>query len=298
MLIAFALALLAWPVAAGAQAKPQTFRDCRGCPEMVVVPAGAFTMGSPAGEALRYPDEGPQRQVTFAREFAVSRLEITRGQYDAFSKATGRPAGVNCYTDRGRQGVWTPDPKGTWRDPGYAQTDEHPAVCLTWDDAKAYVAWLNTRTGGGYRLLSEAEWEYAARAGTTSPFPWGADPNSGCAHMNGADAGAKSTYGDWTTSTCADGALHTSVAGSYRPNAFGLNDMIGNVWEWVEDCYEQSFDMAPTDGRANTFEGCPARVLRGGSWYAVPQDLRSAVRNYTYPSLVSMVVGFRVAKTL
>ncbi|MEQ1493862.1 MAG: SUMF1/EgtB/PvdO family nonheme iron enzyme, partial [Terricaulis sp.] len=209
----------------------QTFRDCADCPEMVVIPAGSFTMGSPASEPTRSADEGLQRRITFATNFAVGRFEVTRGQYAAFTRATGRAASNNCYTDRDNNGSWEQDANGTWRDPGYAQGEDHPVVCVSWDDAQAFVQWLNSQTRGGYRLLSEAEWEYAARAGASSAYPWGASASHEYANY-GADAccsGLVSGRDQW---------VNTSPAGQFPANAFGVSDMNGNVWEWTQDCYE------------------------------------------------------------
>jgi formylglycine-generating enzyme required for sulfatase activity len=278
--------------------EPVTFRDCPQCPDMVTIPAGSFTMGSPANEANRGSDEGPQRRVALMRGFAVGRTEVTRGQFAAFASATGRAAGNNCYTDRALRGQWAQDPRGTWRDPGFSQADDHPVVCVSWEDAQAYVAWLNTQAPrGGYRLLTEAEWEYAARAGTTSPYIWGADPNAGCAHANGADATARASYAGWTTSTCNDGALNTAVVAAYQRNVFGLYDMIGNVWEWVQDCYAESYSGLPTDGSASEIS-CSYRGNRGGSWVSNPRSLRSAIRYENAPSVRGSDLGFRVARTL
>lgn len=274
----------------------QTFRDCADCPEMVVIPAGSFTMGSPASEASRDNDEGPQR-VTFARDFAVGRFEVTRGQYAAFVRATGRADGGDCFTVNA-SGSSEQTASATWRNPGFTQGEDHPVVCVSWEDARAYVAWLNTQTRGGYRLLSEAEWEYAARADTPTPFVWGSDANGGCAFANGADATARARYSTWSTSTCSDGALNTSAAGSYRANAFGLSDMIGNVWEGTQDCYAGSLDAVPSNGSANETGSCSDRVNRGGSWLSIPRYLRSAFRNGDSPSDRFDYMGFRVARTL
>jgi len=276
----------------------QTFRDCSDCPEMVVIPAGSFTMGSPASEANRQTDEGPQRRITFARNFAVGRFEVTRGQYAAFTRSSGRADGGNCYTVNA-SGSSEQTASATWRSPGFTQGEDHPVVCVNWDDARAYVTWLNTQTRGGYRLLSEAEWEYVARAGTITPWVWGSEANSGCADANGADATARARYSSWTgASTCNDGALYTSAAGSYRANAFRVSDMIGNVWEWTQDCYATSLDSVPSNGSAYETSSCSNRVIRGGSRSNYPQDLRSAYRIRNPPSHRSYSLGFRVARTL
>jgi formylglycine-generating enzyme required for sulfatase activity len=270
---------------------------------MIVVPAGTFTIGSSADEPGRRDDEGPQKVIRIAQPFAVGRFEVTRGQYEAFLRATHHPVNGNCMTDRRKPGTWALDAETSFHDPGFSQTDDHPAACVTWNDAKAYVAWLNTRTDGGYRLLTEAEWEYAARAGSTTAYPWGASVHDGCVHMNGFDKVIEAKKGDLykgeavSFANCSDGYLNTSPVGSYARNAFGLYDMIGNLAEWVEDCSTQSYDSMRSDG---TQEGgdCSKRIVRGGSWGTQPRQLRSAERIRYSPDAVDDSIGIRVAKTL
>jgi formylglycine-generating enzyme required for sulfatase activity len=254
-------------------------------------------MGSPAGEEGRDADEGPQRTVTISRAFAVGKFEVTRGQYQAFAAATGRGDGNGCYGLTGTE--WKLDAGRKWRNPGFSQTDQHPVVCVDWEDAQAYVQWLSNRTGKRYRLLSEAEWEYVARAGTTSRFNWGNDPSGGCGVANGADRSAQRQLpSTWTYSTCDDGTVFTAAVGRYAANKFGLHHIIGNVWEWTEDCYNESYAGAPSDGSAWRSGDCSRRVLRGGSWFSNPRLLRSASRFRLYPSIRSYYDGFRVARTL
>lgn len=275
----------------------ESFRDCPDCPEMVIVPAGSFTMGSPPDEPGRDKDEGPQRKVTIAQAFAVGRFEVTRGQYAAFVQATGRETGSSCAVFSGSEYKF--EGNRNWRSPGFEQTDAHPLVCVSWEEAQAYVQWLSQQTGRRYRLLSEAEWEYAAREGTTSAFIWGTDPNAGCRDANGADRTAQGKLpSNWTYSTCTDGAVFTAPVGSYAANRFGLKDMIGNAWEWTEDCYNESYAGGPADGTAWRTGDCSRRVLRGGSWIFNPQILRSASRSWLYSSGRSDYVGFRLARTL
>ena len=253
-----------------------SFTDCAGCPEMVVVPAGSFTMGSHVKEDGRLSDEEPTHRVTIAKPFAVGRFEITRGQYAAFVEATGHKTGDTCW-------IWIgtlyKNAKGkSFRDPGYEQGDDHPVACISWFDAQAYAAWLSAKTHQNYRLLSEAEWEYAARAGTTSAFV------TGDAAMT-----KKQAHFD------ADGAV---VVGKYDANGFGLKDMHGNLWEWVQDCYVDSYKNSPEDGSAvKDFAKCK-RVTRGGGWGDFPKYLRSASRRWDTPSSWFSVVGFRLARTL
>jgi formylglycine-generating enzyme required for sulfatase activity len=272
--------------------------DCAVCPEMIVVPAGVFTMGSPEDEPGRGADEGPRKRVSIPAPLAVSRYEITLGEYEVFLRETGRPVQGNCVTDRAKPGTWSPEPKTTLRDPGFPQAPDHPVVCVSWDDAQAYVTWINARTSGSYRLLTEAEWEFAARAGTTATYPWGPDVNDGCLDANITDATIGAMYPSWTTATCDDRALHTAPVGSYRPNGFGLYDMIGNAQEWVQDCATTSYETLPSDGRADDSGDCSRRVVRSSSWGTLPKDNRVANR-VRYPGgLVDDSVGIRVARDL
>ena len=299
-MVTILMAVLLGAAPAG-ELKPGTsFRDCADCPEMIVVPTGSFTMGSPATEAGRGTDEGPQRRVDIPKPFAVSRLEVSRAQYEAFLRATTRPVGGNCITDRRKQGDWKPDPETNLRNPGFTQADNHPVVCISWNDAKAYVAWLNSKTEGGYRLLSEAEWEYVARAGSTTAYPWGDEPSDGCAFMNGTDRTFRAKYPALTYVQdlgCDDGALKTAPVGSYRANAFGVHDMIGNVGEWVEDCSAPSYEGLDSTPAPRTGD-CVKRVVRGGSWGTIARQLRVAERLNYAPTDLDDSIGIRVAKTL
>ncbi len=172
-------------------------------------------------------------------------------------------------------------------------------MCVNWDDAKAYVRWLSRKAGQNYRLLSESEWEYMARAGSSSKYPFGNSESALCGHGNGADQTAKAKYSSWNTSNCRDGFVTTVPAGSFRPNNFGIYDVIGNVWEWVEDCWYDSYRGAPIDGSAWTTGGnCNMRVLRGGSWFSGPWYLRSAIRTGNTTGLQNSGLGFRIARTL
>jgi formylglycine-generating enzyme required for sulfatase activity len=230
---------------------------------MVVLPAGEFMMGSPADEKGRYGDEGPQHQVVIGKHLSVSRFEVTFEEWDA------------CVTLGGCDQL--PPDQGWGR-------GTRPVINVSWDDAQQYIAWLSRRTGRTYRLLSEAEWEYAARAGSDRAYPWGDDIGRG--NANCFDCGS-----DW------DGR-QTAPVGSFAANAFGLHDMHGNVWEWVEDCYQRNYYSAPSDGSARSSFNCSPRVLRGGSWDTYPQGLGSAYRGMSSPVYRGVWIGFRVARTL
>jgi formylglycine-generating enzyme required for sulfatase activity len=276
------------------------FRDCVACPEMLVISPGSFVMGSPATEAGRFEEEGPQHAVTIAHSFAVSRTPITRAEYDVFVRITqrGDPSGCASMSVEGR---WISTPSLSWKNPGFDQTTEHPVVCVSWEDAQAYAQWLTGRTGRAYRLLSEAEYEYIARAGATTAFAWGASGEDICTHANGFDASARSSYPDWPAAACDDGYVHTAPVRAFPANAFGLFGTVGNVFQWTEDCFvEGGYAGAPTDGSARTsartVEGCGLRVIRGGSWLNSSRGLRAAMRDLDRQGDRYTNVGFRIAR--
>lgn len=271
------------PVAPGAGT---AFRDCTECPEMLMMPVGSFVMGSPFNESRREADEGPQRTVKIAQRFALGRYEVTVDEFAAFVRETSYAAAGGCYVWNGSQ--WLQKASTDWKNPGYAQTGASPVTCVNWRDAKAYAGWLAKKTGKSYRLPSEAEWEYAARAGTATPFNTGA-------FIQPAQANYNSTVSYAGSETLLSRAGPVAV-GSYPPNAFRVHDMHGNVWEWTEDCYNARYDGAPADGTAWLFGDCRRRALRGGAWSSPPWEVRSAAR---YPALAADRfagrVGFRVA---
>ena len=290
------------------------FRDCPDCPEMVVIPAGSFTMGSSASEktwaathgldagfgdeaakhklslqdfALAVADEAPQHKVSL-RSFALGKYDVTRREFAAFVNETAYRSDSGCY-DNGN-----PDaPKragASWKDPGFKQTDNDPVICVSWDDAQAYVSWLNRklqRSGPAsgdapYRLPTESEWEYAARAGTTTRFWWGDDESAAAAH-----AWYKENSGG-----------QTHPVGLKPANRFGLYDMAGNVWQWTQDCYAESYAAAPNNGTAAEVGNQCLRVDRGGSWYYPAWLLRPATRERNPSDYRDKVMGFRVARSL
>ena len=246
-------------------------RDCPECPEMVVVPGGSYMMGSPGDEAVRSADEGPQHRVTIPRPIAVGKYEVTFAEWDACVAAGG------C-------GGYRPEDEGWGR-------GRRPVINVSWNDAKSYVKWLSQETGKGYRLLTESEWEYVARAGTTGPFHFGQTISTDQANYNG-----KYTYGSGRKGVYRE---KTVSVGSFPANGFGLHDVHGNVWEWVEDCWHGDYSGAPTDGSAWTSGGaCGSRVLRGGSCVNEPRDLRSAFRYGVAAGSRDYDYGFRIARTL
>ena len=223
-------------------------------------------------------------------------------------RATGRPVGGGCLSDRRQPGNWVHDAETTFRDPGFPQAGEHPVACVNWEEAKAYVEWLNTRTSGGYRLLTEVEWEYVARGGAANAmYPWGNDPAKACSYANGFDQTAVNKYRRMDTSgykvydplACTDGWLNTNPVGSLEPNHFGVHDMIGNVSEWIEDCHAPSHDAVSETGAPPVVKGeCAKRVAKGGSWGSLGHNLRTAERFPYAPTHRDDSIGIRVAKTL
>jgi sulfatase modifying factor 1 len=304
------LALCIAATAASAQA-PGVFRDCADCPEMVAVPTGQFTMGVPAGEEER---EGtprdlrnrstPQTPITINAAFAIGRTHVTRGQFAEFARATGHRS-EGCYTLLA--GNINPpfrlNPGHGWNLPDFEQTDQHPVVCISWNDAQAYVRWLAQRTGHAYRLPSEAEWEYAARAGTTTARFWGEGPQDVCRYANVGDLTASRIL-SWISPTlgdapvCQDGYLFTAPAASFQPNQFGLYDMLGNAAQWVEDCWNENYAARPADQSARVSGDCANRVVRGGSWGDPPREVRAGSRYKLRSDLRFSFMGFRVARTM
>ncbi len=247
------------------------FQDCKDCPKMIVIKGGTFTMGSSTREYKRFNDEGPQRRVRI-KKFAVGQFEVTFDEWDA------------CVRDGGCGG-YRPKDEGWGR-------GNRPVINVSWKDAKAYTKWLSRKTGKTYRLLTEAEWEYVARAGTTTPFWWGSSASTDRANYDGnyTYKGSKGVY-----------RKRTVPVDSFRPNPWGLYNVHGNVYEWVEDEYHKSYKSAPTDGSAwitSSNNEVVSRVVRGGSWLYDPQNLRSAVRNVSIPTFRSFDFGFRLSRTL
>lgn len=263
------------PCAAEKKMEPGAiFQDCDACPSMIVVPSGSFVMGSPEREAFRNKDEGPQRNVSFSKPFAVGRFEIT------FEEWTACVRGGGCK--------------------GYEPFDQNwgrgrrPAINVNWNHVQSFLRWMKRKTGKPYRLLSEAEWEYAARGGSSGAFWWGEK--------------ASHAFANYGKDSCCGGHVEgrdvwekTAPVGQFPPNPFGLHDMHGNVAEWVEDCGHKDYDGAPEDGKPWLNEGggnCQFRLLRGGSWGVQPKFIRSASRGGSFLRIKNRNYGFRVARDL
>ena len=264
----------------------ERFRDCAECPELVVVPAGDFMMGSLSWKTGREDPEGPVHRVTVGEQFAVGVYEVTRKEWSRFEEETSYSMEKGCWIIEGSK--WAMNQERHWRNPGFSQDDAHPVVCVNWEDAQAYVQWLSGMTGSRYRLLSESEWEYVTRAGTSSRYWWGDEVGRSRANC----AGIPGCGSRW-------GGRQTAPVGSFLSNAFGLYDVHGNVSEWVEDCLHENYMGAPADGSAWTTGGdCSYRVTRGGSCFNPPTNIRSASRGGDPLKARSYNVGFRVAKVL
>ena len=296
--------------AANPRKPPTAVKDCSHCPEMVPIPAGRFLMGTLAEDPLHDALEGPRHEV-IVPSFLAGKYDVTRSEWAYFVRSTGRPTVKGCqWTGKvGPEG----DKSASWDDLGFEQTDRDPVVCVTWRDAKDYARWLSRKTGKRYRLLSEAEWEYAARGGTTTPYFWG--------------TGASHEHANYGTEECCGGLvsgrdkwIKTSPGDAFDPNGFGLFDMSGNVLQWVEDCFSPDYAGLPTNGapfqtaRPIVATGdlkdlsgtstCSYRVVRGGDWGDQARWIRTASRSFAPPPGPSAAlgayrsggVGFRVAR--
>ena len=262
--------------------------------KLVLIPSGTFTMGSPETEKYRSDDEGPQRQVTMSSPFYMGVTEVTRGQFAAFVADSGYKTTAEkegwAYAYDGRN--WGKVTGASWRKVGFQQTDTHPVVCVSWDDATAFCTWLKGKTGRSVQLPTESQWEYACRAGTTTRFSFGDSDDDLHKHANYCDRSCTLDL-PWKDKDHDDGYGFTSPAGSYKANAWGLYDMHGNVWEWCADWYADSYANADTRDPKGPAHGS-ARVLRGGSWYNNPQLCRAAIRVRSTTGYRNGYRGFRV----
>jgi formylglycine-generating enzyme required for sulfatase activity len=266
---------------------------------MVVIGPGEFLMGRDGGEAGRY--EGPVHKVKIDNAFAIGLYEVTNGEYGEFVDATGHASGTDCRTFDGE--TLDARPGLSWADPGYGRDilPDEAVACVNWNDATAYAAWLKSETGQPYRLLSEAEWEYAARAGRpNTEYTWGDDKDAACRTANVYDqSGATADiprFGEPVA--CDDGQVGIAPVGSREANPFGVYDMIGNVWEWVGDCYVMTYMDDQTDGTAQTNYGCDRRGVRGGSWGTSISRQRAEFRGRDPVELTTQIFGFRIARDL
>jgi formylglycine-generating enzyme len=268
-------------------------RDCPTCPTMVVLPRGRFKQGSMRAESGSASFESPMHWVAIGPSVSMSSNAVTVEEFQQFVTDTGRDIrGCDIY-----DGDWKHRPDNSWKNPGFPQTATHPVTCVSWNDAKAYVGWLSTKTGHPYRLPSASEWEYAARGGGEAIQPWSAS-GAACATANVADASAAQRYPGWTVFACNDGYVYTAPVGSFKANSFGLNDMLGNVFQWTEDCWHADYSGAPIDGSARTDGDCSERELRGGSWFSTPAYVRANYRNHFAADYRTSSVGIRLVRDI
>lgn len=283
------------------------FQDCPTCPEMVVIPPGSFEMGSDFMNPMRDNEmrpEGPIHSVTISKPFAVGRYEVTHAEFAAFIEETGYTPATSCVTWDGRD----PLDGVTWEDPkiGPLPNANDPAVCVSWNDARSYAIWMAGKTGLPYRLLSEAEWEYVAKAGSKAAWPWGDDPSEICEYGNVFDqSGVKeprSAQNDNSmarAAECDDGYMLVAPVGQFKANAFGLYDTIGNVWEWVQDCSIRLYETEPADGTAYEYPNiCEKRAVRSGSWRSRISRHRPTFRGRDPADLAYYMFGLRLARDL
>ena len=274
---------------------PAIIKDCGNCPELVVVQGGEFVMGSGKEEKLRESDEEPAHRVRVGGPLAVGKFEVTRGQYSEFVKDTRREQIGGCNSTIG--GRFSRNAKATWSNPGFPQQDDEPVVCVSWDDASAYTVWLTKRTGKPYRLLSETEWEYVARAGTSGRRHWvGNDDAVVCRLASVADTTLKRHSPGLPIFACDDGFPYTAPVGRFPPNSFGVYDMLGNVAEWVEDCWIGRYAEALALSASRPAGPCTERGFRGGAWNGKPATVRTAYRDRESNDERHDSIGFRVVR--
>ena len=268
-------------------------RDCPTCPFMTVLPTGRFQQGSANGGGAP-PFEYPQHEVDIGSPIAMSTSDVTVGEFREFVTATGRDMqGCDIY-----DGEWRHRSNASWMDPGFTQGTTHPVTCVSWTDAVAYAQWLSAKSGHRYRLPSASEWEYAARAGGDDVRPWKASAAGACADANVADQSAARRYPGWAVFPCEDGYVNTAPIGSFKANAFGLNDMLGNVFQWTQDCWRDDYAGAPTDGSARRDGDCTEHEMRGGSWFSSPAYVSASYRNHFAADYRTSSVGFRLVREI
>jgi formylglycine-generating enzyme required for sulfatase activity len=287
----------------------EQLRDCDICSEIIILPPGKYMMGATEEEfkghdkyKYIYKMESPRHEV-YVKSFGIARFDVTRQQFEVFAKETGFD-GKGCKIFNGK--TWVFDTDANWKNPGFKQTGQDPVVCVSWNDAQEFIAWLNLKITNkntqNYRLPTEAEWEYAARAGTVTPTYWGNDSLNQCKFANTRDLSAKDLDPETPYVNCEDGYVETSPVGAFQPNAWGLFDMLGNVNQWVLDCwyfdYSASTSAAMDTARKALGTGCDERRARGAGWSAIPINVRAASRSgFIFNTRISYL-GFRLAVDL
>ena len=299
---------------AAAAAPPSPQRDCEHCPELVAIAPGEFTMGAEIDEPRRLglPEywatrEQPRHVVRVGRAFMIGRYEVTRGEFAEFARDTGYGPAPGCWHFIGSE--WVLDESRSWRDAKIEQTDAHPVTCVNWHDAQAYLAWLSAKTGHRYRLASEAEWEYVARAGTRTAYWFGNSPEQICRHVNLGDQKTQARYrwdqtkikyevlSDWKGQPCDDGFAAMAPVKETATNPFGVHGLLGNANEWVADCWNDTHQGAPADQSARlTGADCGQRVMKGQGWTAIAASTRPAFRLKMTATDRRFTFGFRVVR--
>jgi formylglycine-generating enzyme required for sulfatase activity len=288
------LQLLSSQLRAGRPAAGTVIRDCPTCPLMIVLPVGYFTQGADSGDPDVLPFEQPPHAVVIGYPLAMSKHEVTVSEFREFAETTRREmSGCNTY-----DGEWQYRATASWQAPGFSQSAAHPVACTSWNDAVAYAKWLSQKSGQTYRLPSASEWEYAARAGTGLTQPWAPNASGACVDANVADQSAAQRFPGWEAFPCNDGYVSTAPVGSFKANAFGLNDLLGNVFEWVADCWHPDYHGAPKDGSARLDGDCKEHELRGGSWFSSPRFVNASYRNRFETDYRSSAVGFRLVREI
>lgn len=296
-IVAALLAVTVSPVAFAAD----PIQHCDDCPEMIALPAGSAMLGVEPYEANTKGNDGALHEVMIDYNLAVAKTETTRAQYRVFMEESGHEmaqAGCNTWANNRILGYVK---NHQWYAPGYPQNEQHPVVCVSHVDATAYADWLTEKTGRPYRLLSSTEFEYATRAGTRGPWFWGTNSKAACEYANVADAIFRKNFTYAPVFDCDDGYEFTAPVATYEPNAWGLYDMLGNAWEWTDDCLHRDMSGVPTDGRAWLDEDdgeCERRTPRGGSWVSGSDWVRAGAQAGDFAVYHSQLLGFRVALTL
>ncbi|WP_408336509.1 formylglycine-generating enzyme family protein [Paraburkholderia agricolaris] len=282
----------------------EKFRDCNVCSEMMAVPGGAYMMGATKEELgdstndkIKYLDETP-RHPERVRSFALAKFKVTKREFSVFTKETGF-VGKGCRIYDGK--AWRYDPDADWMHPGFEQTEQDPVVCVSWDDAQKFIRWLNAKIPESshhkYRLPTEVEWEYAARAGTATPTYWGDEPAETCRHENTRDLSKNALDQPAQAGGCSDRYAFTSPVGSFSTNPWGFSDMLGDALEWIQDCPKIGYRIGPSYA-PDSSTTCRTRGLRGASWASIPIAVRAANRTARGPTERNSTVGFRMASDL
>lgn len=285
--------------------EPQTFKDCEDCPEMVIIPAGSVMIGSYETEAYWRKRERPRQKATIAKPFAMAKTETTLASFRKFMAETNHAQPPMVYKGETFEGCNYFD--GTrygyvrnhnWNNPGYPQRENAPVVCVSWADAAAFAKWVSQKAGRTYRVPSSVEFEYAMRAGSETPWTWGTDPSKACEYANIGDQTFGRAYPLRDTFNCNDGYQYATRVGQYKANAFGLHDMLGNAWEWSNDCWHEDLTNAPLDGSSWLEEDggqCTVRTPKGGGWTSAPSWARASARSPDGHQYRSFMLGFRLA---